>query len=176
MQNLRLLPCWTIPGLENQQPDKEDSKKEQRIRIYAHSPFEVPIIPPCALHTSKAHSIIHSRWNFHIYFGTVFQGTGFRQASSLTPLILGIYGKSSCQNKTYMKTKTRLSYSAQLTVRQRSSRLPHCTSGLKGFTVILVLWPRWWFYAHTNKWLNKREFVPFLGLTLIGRNLIWGRC
>lgn len=67
---------YSRPG--NLQPDKGDSKKEQkRIRIYAHSPFEVPIIPPCALHTSKAHSIIHSRWNIHIYFGTVFQGLGF---------------------------------------------------------------------------------------------------
>lgn len=63
------------------------AKKEQRIRIYAHSPFEVPIIPPSALHTSKAHSIIHSRWNIHIYFGTVFRGTGFRESSSLPRLI-----------------------------------------------------------------------------------------
>lgn len=53
--------------------DKEDSKKQQRIRIYFHSSFEASIIPPCALHTSEAPSIIHSSWSVSIYFGTIFQ-------------------------------------------------------------------------------------------------------
>lgn len=32
-------------------------------RNYFHSSLEASIIPPCALHTSEAHSIIHSCWN-----------------------------------------------------------------------------------------------------------------
>lgn len=73
--------------------------------------------------------------------------------------------KSPAAKIRHMKTKTCPSYAAQMTERHRSSQLPHSTSGLKGFiisiSIILVLWPRCWFSAHTNKQWDKGTIYFF---------------
>lgn len=49
---------------------------------YFHFSREALLVFPCAPHTSETHSIIHSRWNIHVYFGTIFKGT--RSPNSIT--------------------------------------------------------------------------------------------
>lgn len=92
--------------------------------------FEATII----LHTLEAHSIIHSYWSIHIYFGRIFEGT--KSTKSISAPEINVM-KPGCQNTTDTKTKTCPSYPTQLTARDRRTLPLHRTTALIGFKYIL---------------------------------------
>lgn len=115
--------------------------------IYFHSSFEAWIIPPCVLHTSGAHSIIHSCWNISILG---LNSRGMRSTRS-TSLCLSFYVSYSCGSQ--KESDKNICYIQLSWLHGTTSRLPrYFTSILVGFIYSLnnlVFWLC--FYVHANK-------------------------